>query len=129
MTAVLSHGWLAPGHPDPAGKRREDVKTIRVAFLFWDFLSLLQAPRSAAEQESFLISLGSMHTVYAPPADYEMGIRGAGSGVVRVRLELIWQIGGSSRPHRSTRQGVLLDPASDESSVAHLGKVFDRFPR
>ena len=26
--AVLSHGWLAPGHPDPASKRRDDLGHI-----------------------------------------------------------------------------------------------------
>ena len=34
---------------------------------------------------------------------------------------------GPSRPHRSTRQGFLVDPASHESSVAHLGSIFDNF--
>ena len=27
-TGVISHGWLARGHPDPAKKRRADVKVI-----------------------------------------------------------------------------------------------------
>ena len=38
--AVISHGWLAFGHPDPQSKRRSDVKLIAEMRVFWDFLSL-----------------------------------------------------------------------------------------
>ena len=27
-TAVISHGWLRPGHPDPGSHRRQDIKCI-----------------------------------------------------------------------------------------------------
>lgn len=65
-TGVISHGWLAPGHPDPGSHRRKDIGAIdNKLHLFWDFLSLFQMPRSPAEEDSFRIALASMHVVYA----------------------------------------------------------------
>jgi hypothetical protein len=61
---VISHGWLAPGHPDPEKVRREDIKQINDWYVFWDFLSLFQQPRSSDQEESFRIGLASMHVVY-----------------------------------------------------------------
>ena len=67
---VISHGWLAPRHPDPDRMRGADLKAMaevrevgRRAFLFWDFLSLFQAVRSASEEKSFKIALSSMQVV------------------------------------------------------------------
>lgn len=63
-TGVISHGWLAKDHPDPLCKRRNDLKAVGRTYLFWDFLSLMQLPRSASEESSFRKALGSMHLVY-----------------------------------------------------------------
>lgn len=62
--AVISHGWLCPGHPDPCGQRREDIKCLDRFYVFWDFLSLLQLPRSCEEEANFRTALASMHVVY-----------------------------------------------------------------
>jgi len=69
---VISHGWLAPQHPDPQSKRRDDIKQLwegltPAAFVFWDFLSLWQVPRTHAEKVSFEVSLASMHVIYTHP--------------------------------------------------------------
>lgn len=61
--AVISHGWLAPRHPDPARKRRGDVDKIIHNYVFWDFLSLFQIFRSTDEEQSFRVGLASMHNV------------------------------------------------------------------
>jgi hypothetical protein len=61
---VISHGWLAPGHPDPEGRRRLDIAEITNGILFWDFLSLFQVPRCPHEEEHFHAALRNMHLVY-----------------------------------------------------------------
>merc|ERR1712216_1067852 len=69
--AVISHGWLARGHPDPFAQRRPDVRAIVILAerffeaIFWDYLSLLQRPRTDAEEDHFRISLSSMHVVFS----------------------------------------------------------------
>jgi len=70
----VSHGWLAPGHPDPKGRRRDDIGTIPIASskcIFWDFLSLFQVDafgqRTDSEEFSFRTALHSMHLIYANP--------------------------------------------------------------
>jgi len=66
--AVLSHAWLAPGHPDPRGVRREELKLPdHVQYIFWDFLSLHQVARSAREELLFQFALRGMHLVYSHP--------------------------------------------------------------
>lgn len=69
--AVISHSWLAPGHPDPFGKRRADISVVDKPFLFWDFLSLHQVDRTGKrqghEEISFRIALASMHKIYSCP--------------------------------------------------------------
>merc|ERR1711939_454636 len=69
--SVISHGWLAPGHPDPRGRRRTDIALVSNGWVFWDFLSLFQVDaygkRTQPEEVSFRTALGSMHEVYANP--------------------------------------------------------------
>lgn len=65
FVGVISHGWLAPGHPDPASKRRPDIDQVGADYVFWDYLSLWQVPRSSDEETSFRVSLSSMHVIYA----------------------------------------------------------------
>ena len=71
FVGVVSHGWLAPGHPDPKGRLRGDIGVLFYSFLFWDFLSLLQVDalgkRTQSEEISFRAALGSMHLIYANP--------------------------------------------------------------
>ena len=86
---VISYRWLQPGHPDRSGhhlrivvalvrkmvasrefwrldKSRKELisyATDDVA-LFWDFLSLPQLPRDAAEQARFSAGLGFCNVLY-----------------------------------------------------------------
>lgn len=62
--AVLSHGWLAAHHPDPACMRIGDVKQVYKLYLFWDFMSLFQIYRTEEQTKSFRVALASMHNVY-----------------------------------------------------------------
>ena len=61
---ALSYGWLCAGEPDPYGKRFAKVKQALLwlkaqnilppgAGMFWDFGSLPQKPRTAAEDATF----------------------------------------------------------------------------
>mmetsp|Transcript_14505 Transcript_14505/g.30433 ORF Transcript_14505/g.30433 Transcript_14505/m.30433 type:complete len:639 (-) Transcript_14505:63-1979(-) len=75
---ALSYGWLDKGHPDPDGYHlRLIVKVIerRLEFLnsigshddiaiFWDFLSLFQAPRTEEEDRLFRQGLKAANLIY-----------------------------------------------------------------
>ena len=66
----LSHGWLSPGDPDPAGARMRVVcnalwRYPHIEGLFWDFASLYQRPRTEAQQEAFHCALKVMGDAYA----------------------------------------------------------------
>lgn len=70
---VVSHGWLHRDHPDPTGARRNDLaricsfRSFRGGSLFWDFISLFQAPRTRDEHKLFQQGLNSMHLVFSNP--------------------------------------------------------------
>jgi len=72
LAYVISHGWLAPRHPDPLGKRRPDISAMgRTAFVFWDYLSLHQVDRcglrTAHEEVCFRTALRGMDQIYTNP--------------------------------------------------------------
>ena len=75
---ALSYGWLSQGDPDPFGARLAALTAFLRAHagtcvrtsaselgLFWDYASLPQAPRSAAEQALFRQALAIMGDMYA----------------------------------------------------------------
>lgn len=68
---VLSHGWLGRDHPDPVGARRHEIGTINdechqhISYLFMDFLSLFQKPRTEEQDRLFKQALASMHRIYS----------------------------------------------------------------
>ena len=75
---VLSYGWLTREHPDPDGLRIRALKTVFLemqargllptnAGLFWDYGSLPQKPRSAAEEQTFEDGLRVMADLYSSP--------------------------------------------------------------
>merc|ERR1712232_884904 len=64
---IVSHGWLAPGHLDPDGIRRADVRRLALFLwlgLFWDFLSLYQVSRDEEQEQLFRMALSTMHLIY-----------------------------------------------------------------
>lgn len=68
--AVLSYGWLSVRDPDPQLHRINAVRRClatqtSLVGLFWDFGSLPQRPRTAAEDVSFKAALKSMCDLYA----------------------------------------------------------------
>jgi len=71
---VLSYGWLTVLNPDPDGSRLTALRTALAKFqragrpvraLFWDFASLMQAPRSEAQHALFKKALKVMGWLYA----------------------------------------------------------------
>lgn len=103
----ISYGWLAPGNPDPASLRRRDIKAIMdnsasfggATRLFWDYASLHQPPRSAAEGVSFREALDHMHLAYS------------NSEWVVIRLLDVPSEGSTTPPTRS-EGGASLSPPS-----------------
>lgn len=69
--AVISHAWLQEGHPDPRRDRRADMKWVyeksEIKYVFLDFMSLHQWPRTEAEYQLFREALSRMHLVYSNP--------------------------------------------------------------
>ena len=70
--AGLTYGWASPDHPDVTGEYLANVRRFlrhplgeHVTALFWDFSSLPQKPRTAAEDEFFYQALKVMGDVYA----------------------------------------------------------------
>ncbi|EOD37858.1 hypothetical protein EMIHUDRAFT_122287 [Emiliania huxleyi CCMP1516] len=70
--AGLTYGWASPDHPDVTGEYLANVRRFlrhplgeHVTGLFWDFSSLPQKPRTAAEDEFFYQALKVMGDVYA----------------------------------------------------------------
>ncbi|EOD40533.1 hypothetical protein EMIHUDRAFT_360958, partial [Emiliania huxleyi CCMP1516] len=70
--AGLTYGWGSPDHPDVTGEYLANVRRFlrhplgeHVTALFWDFSSLPQKPRTAAEDEFFSLALMVMGDVYA----------------------------------------------------------------
>eukprot|EP00312_Isochrysidales_sp_CCMP1244_P014706 CAMPEP_0202741946 /NCGR_PEP_ID=MMETSP1388-20130828/4654_1 /ASSEMBLY_ACC=CAM_ASM_000864 /TAXON_ID=37098 /ORGANISM="Isochrysis sp, Strain CCMP1244" /LENGTH=1959 /DNA_ID=CAMNT_0049408819 /DNA_START=358 /DNA_END=6236 /DNA_ORIENTATION=+ len=72
--AVLSHGWLTPGDPDPAGERFRVVISALEArpyleAIFWDYSSLFQNPpggrRTPEERAAFDRAIKVMGDLYA----------------------------------------------------------------
>jgi hypothetical protein len=60
---VVSHGWLLPGCPDPAGARVALLRRVlrsqpHIKALFFDFPSLYQQPRGEEEDRAFRRALG-----------------------------------------------------------------------
>jgi len=69
---ALTYGWQTPGHPDVDGAYLAAVRRFlhsqlgaHVRAVFWDFASLPQKPRSAAEDALFQQALAVMGDVYA----------------------------------------------------------------
>jgi hypothetical protein len=71
--AALSYGWLTKGRPDPDGallaivRRHLEAHVEECAGLFWDFASLPQKPRTAAEDVIFADGLAVMGDVRTRP--------------------------------------------------------------
>ena len=68
--AVLSHGWLTQAHCDPCGARLAVVAKALVQYphleaCFWDFSSMYQKPRDAAQQAAFERAIKVMGDLYA----------------------------------------------------------------
>ena len=68
--AVLSYGWLTQPHPDPYGRTVAAVRTHlerqpALVGLFWDYGSLPQKPRTAADNVNFKAALTIMCDAYA----------------------------------------------------------------
>ncbi|EOD23561.1 hypothetical protein EMIHUDRAFT_239461 [Emiliania huxleyi CCMP1516] len=70
--AGLTYGWASPDHPDVTGEYLANVRRFlrhplgeHVTALFWDFSSLPQKPRTAAEDDFFYQALKVMGDVYA----------------------------------------------------------------
>jgi len=65
---ILSHGWLGRDHPDPHGHRRAEIRKMTVfpaKYVFLDFVSLFQKPRTEEQDQLFRQALGSMHLIYS----------------------------------------------------------------
>ena len=68
--AVLSHGWLTPGHCDPSAVRvgvvvRALAQYQHLQALFWDMPSIYQRPRTEAQEAGFRGALDVMGDLYA----------------------------------------------------------------
>ena len=70
----LSYGWRTRRHPDPDGiTLRAIVEALRyqscahIVGIFWDFMSLHQAPRTEAQAATFRIGLQVMGDGYSSP--------------------------------------------------------------
>uniref|UniRef100_A0A7S3X527 Uncharacterized protein n=1 Tax=Emiliania huxleyi TaxID=2903 RepID=A0A7S3X527_EMIHU len=68
--AGLTYGWASPDHPDVTGEYLANVRRFlrhplgeHVTALFWDFSSLPQKPRTAAEDDFFYQALKVMATM------------------------------------------------------------------
>ena len=71
---AVSHGWLQAGHADPIGARKKDVGELKRwsdcglgKYVFWDFISLFQLPRTDFETVLFRDALRNMHLIYGNP--------------------------------------------------------------
>ena len=69
---VLTYGWTTPDDPDVTGTYLASVRRFlrsdlgaHIVAIFWDFLSLPQKPRTAAEDEQFGDALECMGDLYA----------------------------------------------------------------
>lgn len=65
---AVSYGWLSPEHPDPRGQHLAAfcrAQPLGAKFVFWDFVSLHQYPRSHREDTLFSDALSKMHCFYA----------------------------------------------------------------
>lgn len=83
---IVSHAWLAAGHPDPEGLQLADLiaefERLNVpdgALVFYDFASLPQRPRTQNEEERFQAALAQMHLLYTKGAGAVLIIPGVPS--------------------------------------------------
>ena len=64
--AVVSHGWLQPGHPDPQGARKQDVLAIQEhsSFFAYGVLQHLRedGPRARFDRSPLILHMAGAST-------------------------------------------------------------------
>merc|ERR1712224_518913 len=80
VIVALSYCWRSPSHPDPDGELVEEIARMLhlhkqfwlkkgwdnpIIGVFWDWASLYQRPRSAAQEQIFVQSLFAVNLWYA----------------------------------------------------------------
>ena len=75
LVVCVSHSWPYQAHPDPLGEKLPEIQALVAAvkkahkpmgrtLLFFDFLSVAQAPRTADEEASFQAAVQAMPALY-----------------------------------------------------------------
>ena len=121
---VLSYGWLTRAEPDPYGHRVGALRRFfqrlassrllpEDAALFWDWCSLPQRPRDAAEDALMKAALGIMADLYASPL---------GTAVVQIK-EIPRRPASLDGSVLILSQGIELDEGHLSDVLATFGRI------